>query len=180
MRRGKDESPSRVSDWRFQGCRRRPTLPRSLDRSTIGAVGLNDRVRDGNECGPYALVASECATTESGSVRVLANRRSCRSCECSAVVFLPLSWRKGGVVKPHGRLGWVSSETIAGLPLPTYRRGGLPRPFRGLKVPGRVHLGDGFPLRCFQRLSVPIIATRRCHWRDSRDTSGSSDSVLSY
>ena len=40
-------------------CRRRPTLPRSLDRSTIGAVGLNDRVRNGNECGPYALVASD-------------------------------------------------------------------------------------------------------------------------
>ena len=40
-------------------CRRRPTLPRPLDRSTIGAVGLNDRVRDGNGCGPYALVASE-------------------------------------------------------------------------------------------------------------------------
>src|SRR5438874_12705028 len=41
------------------GCRRRPTLPRPLGRSTIGAVGLNDRVRDGNGCGPYALVASE-------------------------------------------------------------------------------------------------------------------------
>jgi hypothetical protein len=40
-------------------CRRWPTLPRSLDRSTIGAVGLNDRVRDGNGCGPYALIASE-------------------------------------------------------------------------------------------------------------------------
>ena len=40
-------------------CRRRPTLPRSLDRSTIGAVGLNDRVRNGNGCGPYAPVASE-------------------------------------------------------------------------------------------------------------------------
>src|SRR6185312_14752127 len=40
-------------------CRRRPTLPRSRERSTIGAVGLNDRVRNGNECGPYALVASE-------------------------------------------------------------------------------------------------------------------------
>src|SRR3954470_23943660 len=39
-------------------CRRRPTLPRSRERSTIGAVGLNDRVRNGNECGPYALVAS--------------------------------------------------------------------------------------------------------------------------
>src|ERR1017187_8365399 len=42
----------------LKGCRRRPTLPRSLNRSTIGAVGLNDRVRNGNECGPYALVAS--------------------------------------------------------------------------------------------------------------------------
>ena len=41
-------------------CRRRPTLPRPLGRSTIGAVGLNDRVRDGNGCGPYALIASEC------------------------------------------------------------------------------------------------------------------------
>ena len=40
-------------------CRRRPTLPRSRERSTIGAVGLNDRVRNGNECGPYALVASD-------------------------------------------------------------------------------------------------------------------------
>src|SRR3954452_15323309 len=36
-------------------CRRRPTLPRPLGRSTIGAVELNDRVRDGNGCGPYAL-----------------------------------------------------------------------------------------------------------------------------
>ena len=40
-------------------CRQRPTLPRSLDRSTIGAAWLNDRVRDGNGCGPSALVASE-------------------------------------------------------------------------------------------------------------------------
>ena len=40
-------------------CRRRPTLPRPLGRSTIGAVGLNDRVRDGNGCGPYALIASD-------------------------------------------------------------------------------------------------------------------------
>ena len=180
MRRGKDESPSRVSDWGFQGCRRRPTLPRSLDRSTIGAVGLNDRVRNGNGCGPYALVASECATTESGSVRVLANRRSCRSCECSAVVFLPLSWRKGGVVKPHGRLGPLRSEPIAGRPRAAYRRSRLLRPLRGLMAPGSVHLGRRFPLRCVQRLSPPIIATRRCPWRDNRDTSGSSDSVLSY
>jgi hypothetical protein len=46
-----------------RGCRRRPTLPRPLGRSTIGAVGLDDRVRDGNEYGPYALVASKEVTT---------------------------------------------------------------------------------------------------------------------
>src|SRR5690349_17923013 len=45
---------------------------------------------------------------------------------------------------------------------------------------GMVHLGACFPLRCFQRLSQPTIATRRCPWQDNRDTSGSSDSVLSY
>ena len=50
---------SRMIPGRSQGCRRRPTLPRSRERSTIGAVGLNDRVRNGNECGPYALVASD-------------------------------------------------------------------------------------------------------------------------
>ena len=30
------------------------------------------------------------------------------------------------------------------------------------------HLGAGFELRCFQLLSIPDIATRQCHWRDSR------------
>lgn len=41
-------------------------------------------------------------------------------------------------------------------------------------------LGAGFPLRCFQRLSRPTIATRQCHWRDNRNTRGSSTPVLSY
>src|SRR5919108_5201800 len=45
---------------------------------------------------------------------------------------------------------------------------------------GRVHLGGGFPLRCVQRLSPPAVATRRCPWQGSRDTSGQSDPVLSY
>ena len=56
----KHKTPDRAVVGGFaMRCRRRPTLPRSLERSTIGAVGLNDRVRNGNECGPYALVASE-------------------------------------------------------------------------------------------------------------------------
>jgi len=50
----------------------------------------------------------------------------------------------------------------------------------GALRPGSAHLEVGFPLRCFQRLSRPDVATRRCPWRDNRYTSGRSIPVLSY
>ena len=53
------------------------------------------------------------------------------------------------------------------------------RPLGGL-LPGRSHLEVGFPLRCLQRLSLPDIATRHCHWHDNRNTRGPSIPVLSY
>ena len=37
-----------------------------------------------------------------------------------------------------------------------------------------------FPLRCFQRLSRPYIATRQCGWRHNRSTRGTFLPVLSY
>jgi hypothetical protein len=40
--------------------RRRPTLPGSLPPSTIGAGGLNCRVRDGNGCDPTAMATEIC------------------------------------------------------------------------------------------------------------------------
>ena len=40
--------------------RRRPTLPGSLLPSTIGAGGLNFRVRDGNGCDPTAMATEIC------------------------------------------------------------------------------------------------------------------------
>jgi hypothetical protein len=45
---------------------------------------------------------------------------------------------------------------------------------------GKPYLGVGFALRCFQRLSLPNIATQRCLWRDNWYTRGSSIPVLSY
>src|SRR5450830_1924664 len=45
---------------------------------------------------------------------------------------------------------------------------------------GKSHLKASFPLRCFQRLSLPDLATRQCHWRDNRYTRGLSTPVLSY
>ena len=38
----------------------------------------------------------------------------------------------------------------------------------------------GFPLRCFQRLSLPYIATQLCRWHDNWSTRGTSTPVLSY
>ena len=46
--------------------------------------------------------------------------------------------------------------------------------------PGSAHLEGGFPLRCFQRLSLPDVATRQCPWRNNRYTRGQSVPVLSY
>ena len=45
---------------------------------------------------------------------------------------------------------------------------------------GKPRFEEGFTLRCFQRLSRPHIATRQCHYRDNRNTSGASIPVLSY
>ena len=56
-RRKKKGPPVRAGLSR--GSRQRPTLPRSCPRSTIGAERLNDRVRNGNGCGPLAMVTGK-------------------------------------------------------------------------------------------------------------------------
>jgi len=48
------------------------------------------------------------------------------------------------------------------------------------KVSWKSHLGAGFPLRCFQRLSIPNVANQPCSWRNNWHTRGSSVPVLSY
>ena len=50
----------------------------------------------------------------------------------------------------------------------------------GSRSCGISNLGVGFPLRCFQRLSFPNVATQLCRWRDNWTTIGSSIPVLSY
>jgi hypothetical protein len=46
------------------------------------------------------------------------------------------------------------------LTLPAYQPDIVSGVFRALKVPGMSHLEVGFPLRCFQRLSLPNVATQ--------------------
>src|SRR5664279_1335799 len=45
---------------------------------------------------------------------------------------------------------------------------------------GRSYLEAGFPLRCFQRLSLPNVANQQCSWWNNWHTRGSSVPVLSY
>ena len=66
-----------------------------------------------------------------------------------------------------------SAECITALTPTAYQPGSLPGVFRD-RSPGRSNLRMGFPLRCFQRLSLPNIATLRCRWHDNRCTRGSS------
>src|SRR5579872_2296485 len=56
-------------------------------------------------------------------------------------------------------------------------------PIDGVVFPGsqaKPGFEVSFPLRCFQRLSRPYLATRLCHWRDNRSTRGTFFPVLSY
>jgi len=82
-------------------------------------------------------------------------------------------------IKPHEQLVPVSltphSASTPGLSTSWSRT-----TLQGDQVPGKTNLQASFPLRCFQRLSLPHIATRQCHWRDNRYTRGASTPVLSY
>ena len=72
------------------------------------------------------------------------------------------------------------ASCITALPHLTYQRPGLERLFSALKVQGKSHLRASFTLRCFQRLSLPDLATRLCYWRNNRSTRDLSIPVLSY
>src|SRR6266704_94768 len=93
--------------------------------------------------------------------------------------FFPAVDAHGYRVKPRRQLVRVSSKPHGSC---TSRLStSWPRTtLQGGRAPGKSHLEASFPLRCFQRLSLPHIATRRCHWRDNRYTRGASTPVLSY
>ena len=72
---------------------------------------------------------------------------------------------------------YSSAETITGLTPRAYQRSNLLRIASLRRI---LNLGVCFVLRCFQRLSVPNIATERFSWYQSSQTSGPFNPVLSY
>ena len=82
-------------------------------------------------------------------------------------------------VKPHEQLVLVSLSAYTPS-TPSLSTSWSRTTLQGAQGPGRSHLETSFPLRCFQRLSLPHLATLRCHGRDNRYTRGASTPVLSY
>ncbi len=147
--------------------RRRPTLPHTCARSTIGAGGLNCRVRNGNGCFPPATVTGKLENLKERAYGSKSNRIGLEA--------------MGFAVEESGIIGQAERPISTGKLNALQRLHLLPINlviFQGSS--GRPHLGGGFPLRCFQRLSFPNIATQRCRWRDNWCTRGSSIPVLSY
>ena len=82
-------------------------------------------------------------------------------------------------IKPHEQLVSVSSTPHSAY-TPDLSTSSSRTTLEGGLTSGKTHLQASFPLRCFQRLSLPHLATRQCHWRDNRYTRGASTPVLSY
>ena len=98
---------------------------------------------------------------------------------CTAALSRP------GTSRPRRLVGAIDASTIRTARLKTLLPVHL-RPINLVVYQGsfayacKSHLEGGFPLRCFQRLSLPNVATQRCIERCNWITMGWSNPVLSY
>src|SRR5438477_468993 len=74
---------------REKNARQRPTLPPGYPGSTIGAGGLNFRVRKGNGCLPSAIVTEPADYTE-GGIRVRGAKEVLAGCSPTGAEALDL------------------------------------------------------------------------------------------
>jgi hypothetical protein len=150
-------------------------------RTIIGAEAFHCPVRDGKEWDHLAMVIRlNWLPICQGQTREFIESIS-RLRQLGITLRLELSnhHRQSYRVKPHEQLVLVS---LTGYPAstPSLSTSWSRTTLQGAQGPGKTHLETSFPLRCFQRLSLPHIATRQCHWRDNRYTRGASTPVLSY
>ena len=161
-------------------------------RSTIGAARFNFSVRNGKRWSPRAIVALFLCL----SFSALPSGRRCgpdrdltgsalEGAAHSAFLCCRIRFRLSFSLLESLSFG-VSPEKGFGrlVPLGCHRcrccTCGLSTQSSSATLVRRSYLGEGFALRCFQRLSLPDAATRPCPWRDNRLTGGLSNTVLSY
>ena len=150
-------------------------LSHVLRRSTIGATALNGWVRDGTRCFARAMITkpNKVLTVAAAWQSAVCSKSCTTDCMCMLLLDKLQScfyWIKSSLSMNE----YQSTERVTTLTSLAYRRGGLPR------LSGIPCFEGGFPLRCLQRLSCPIIATQHCYWHNNWSTSGSFTPVLSY
>ena len=127
-------------------------------RSTIGAGELNFSVRDGKRWILTAITAYLFLCTPvpfHSGWRHISLRETPKYLFTLRHFVCLLSYEAFGLLVQIG-------FDIAAFTPSAYQRGSLPRPS------WKSHLEAGFALRCFQRLSLPNVDTRRCGWRHNR------------
>src|SRR5574343_543214 len=142
----------------------------------IGATLFHGPVRDGKGWDQRAIDARRnlyrlsllAANAKWGRRLVVVIVMSC----CSCLI-------QGYRIKPYGQLVSVSLTHYCAS-TPDLSTSWSSTTLQGVQDSGKSYLKASFTLRCFQRLSLPNIATRRYDWRHNRYTRGSSTPVLSY
>ena len=169
------------STLRWCVVRRRPSLPHGPPCSTIGAERLNFRVRNGAGCFPNAVITETLWRCRYGppNPRPSTPNRAESVGGVSTVSRETSQWTRSIFVGTSPRpisIGQLHTLLCFHIrPITQCSAGGLTR----LSC-GSLHLGACFPLRCFQRLSLPNVANQPCSWQNNWHTRGSSVPVLSY
>ena len=173
-------SPDRVVGApRLMVVRRCPTLPHPPGCSTIGAVGLSFRVRNGTGRFPHAMTAVTLLPVPCARFWAVWGGKSL-GYNCGVVLFCCVgSWNKGLLFGNHivdacsvlcGVSCWPISTGQLHESLVLASTSGLSTQWSGWgplthKCVWKSHLEASFPLRCFQRLSHPNVANQRCTWQ---------------
>ena len=137
-------------------------LSHVLRRSTIGVLALNGRVRNGTGCIASAM------TTKPNKERPSQVEFVCMILICRLCLSTTGSNQANRAIST-GQLNALLHLHLQPIDVVVFHGPqGIPS-FEG-----------GFPLRCFQRLSCPDIATQHYRWHDNWSTSGPFTPVLSY
>ena len=153
-------------------------------KSIVAAEGLNHRVRNGNWCVPLAM-----ATAQKNRLSMRWSSGSASHLQCTETGAPDRRTRPhqgtpqrhvmdhtSVMTKPMVRLVPVSSGPFDIRPYTP----GLSTWWSSRGLMGTIHLEGGFTLRCFQRLSLPHVATQHCTERHNWYTRGVSNPILSY
>ena len=170
-------------------------LSHALRRSTIGAKGFHGRVRDGigwftpaittrsskhgTEARPWAARLKQCLNY---SIQGRSAVRPARGHSPIKDGPTGLGAARNGSPPRQSRGGGQADRAISTGQLHALLRFHI-RPINVVVYHGsqaKPGFEVGFPLRCFQRLSLPHLATQRCGWRHNWYTRGVSIPVLSY